>query len=312
MSSFLPREKIARSYCSLTASCVIFGCLLIYSHQMSSFQNQFFERDPALSYYQTSGEEVTTSMLYEITMSVSLFLLLVVSTFSLKAPKFKYYFFKGRTNHDEVVKRLNFLVLFFMGLCCAIFTGESANTIVKNVVGRPRPSAFYLCNYKGYADAVDSGDYTTYDSLTTTNAEGHVSNCYGAYSDAWASFPSGHASMAAITMTFCTLLLRNFLEVEDNIYLGFKNMVAFSPMVLAAWICVTRLVDRRHHPDDVIGGFLIGAVSAVLAYWTVHDIMMRCINYEGEEEEEGLIIDKIRNSNPGNFNSKSGMHGQDM
>jgi hypothetical protein len=27
-------------------------------------------------------------------------------------------------------------------------------------VGRHRPSFFYLCDYKGYKDAVDSGDYT--------------------------------------------------------------------------------------------------------------------------------------------------------
>ena len=308
MASFLPKEKIARSYCSLLISGIIFGCILIYAHRMDSFQNQFFERDPALSYYQTSGDEVTTSMLYEITLSISFSLLIIVAIFSRKAPLFKYYFLKHRTNHEEVVQRLNFLLLFFMGLCCAIFSGESANTIIKNVVGRPRPAAFYMCNYKGYADAVLSGDYSTYDSLTTTNAEGHVSNCYGAYSDAWASFPSGHASMSGITMTYCTLLLRNFLEVEDNNYLGFKNMVAFSPMVLAAWICVTRLIDRKHHPDDVMAGFIIGTIAAILAYWTVHEMMLRCINYTVDEDD--LIIDKIRNSNPSNFDSSNVLHNQ--
>lgn len=288
---------------------VIFGCILIYSHNMNPFQNQFFERDPALSYFQTTGDEVTTDMLYEITLSISFFLLIFVAAFSKKAPKFKFYLFKNSTNHELLTKRLNFMVLFFLGFGCAVFSGESVNTILKNVVGRPRPAAFYMCNYKGYADAVNSGDYTTYDSLTTANAEGFVSNCYGTYNDAWSSFPSGHASMSAISMTYCTLLLRNFLEIEDNIYLGFKNMVAFSPMVLAAWICVTRLIDRKHHPDDIIGGFLIGSVSAILAYWTVHDIMMRCINYSDDEDE--LIIDKVRNSNPGNFNSNA-MHNEGM
>ena len=240
---------------------IIYGC----SGLINSFQNQFFERDPALSYYDKNGDQVPGNMLSYITYPISFGMVVIFSLVSTRYDGMEF---------DYLMKKFIVCFLFTLGLGSAIVANQSVTTIIKRVVGRPRPAAFYMCNYKGYHDAVDSGDYSTYNSLTTANAEGFVSNCYGSYVDAFQSFPSGHASQAFVTLLFATLLLRSLLQVSERNFFSLANMAAFGPVVIASWISLTRITDNKHHADDVIAGVIIGSVCALLAYWTVDDWLM--------------------------------------
>ena len=131
-----------------------------------------------------------------------------------------------------------------------------------------------MSSYKGYADAVSSGNYTSYLSQTTTNAIGSYSDCLDTanLSDSISSFPSGHSSLSFAGMTFATLVLLKMFRVSDFGTLG--GMLCFSPLVLASYIAITRVQDYKHHEDDIMAGFIIGTASAVIiGYEYVHYIM---------------------------------------
>jgi membrane-associated phospholipid phosphatase len=71
--------------------------------------------------------------------------------------------------------------------------------------------------------------------------------------EAYASFPSGHA-IASVALAFAVSVLWPRLRAVMMIY--------------AALIVLSRLVLLAHHPSDVVAGALIGAVGAMLVrYW---------------------------------------------
>ena len=65
------------------------------------------------------------------------------------------------------------------------------------------------------------------------------------------SFPSGHASSA----TFAAMLLTSFT--------GFP--IAFAWIAIASTVALSRVVVRIHHPSDIIGGIVTGAILGSVA-----------------------------------------------
>lgn len=45
--------------------------------------------------------------------------------------------------------------------------------------------------------------------------------------------------------------------------------MVFLPLAIATSVSVTRVLDNRHHPSDVLAGSLLGIGSAWNAYWSV-------------------------------------------
>lgn len=96
------------------------------------------------------------------------------------------------------------------------------------------------------------------------------------------SFPSGHSSLS-----FCGLgLLSFYLErrfgvsslrawrqdsVSGELVMTqtravrlerIKSIFCYSPILLAGFIAVSRIVDNKHFPADVVGGSILGAAVA--------------------------------------------------
>jgi undecaprenyl-diphosphatase len=72
------------------------------------------------------------------------------------------------------------------------------------------------------------------------------------------SFPSGHASLSAITyLTIGTLLARSQPSFTLSLY--FMSLAVF----LTVLIGVSRIYLGVHHPTDVLGGWCIGAAWAM-------------------------------------------------
>jgi undecaprenyl-diphosphatase len=72
-------------------------------------------------------------------------------------------------------------------------------------------------------------------------------------SEAFASFPSGHAN-SAFALAFAVSAL--------------WPQTRFVMLIYALIICATRLVLLAHHPSDVVGGAMVGVIGAmVVRYW---------------------------------------------
>ena len=85
------------------------------------------------------------------------------------------------------------------------------------------------------------------------------------------SFPSGHASFAFQAAVFTILFLqskysaklkmtRSSIE-QSSLIIPFLQVIALS---LATFTAVSRIMDYKHHPTDVIAGSLIGIVTQIL------------------------------------------------
>jgi hypothetical protein len=144
----------------------------------------------------------------------------------------------------------------------------------KILCGRHRPSFFYKCNYKGYADAVDSGNFTNYDLNTVFGTPGSINDCKSDISyqikDAQMSFPSGHASIAFSGLFFLVLFL---LKSTNCTVISIKGLFCSLPIVLASWIAITRVQDQMHHADDIFVGACIGLVVAYVVFQHIVKIL---------------------------------------
>jgi membrane-associated phospholipid phosphatase len=115
------------------------------------------------------------------------------------------------------------LLYIFFAVLLPVLTGE----ILKDIVGRGRPFV------GGQANAFNFSHFSG--------------------SEAFASFPSGHAT-TAFALAFAVGALWPALRVPMLLY----------ALVIAA----SRLVLLAHHPSDVVAGALLGVIGAMLVrYW---------------------------------------------
>eukprot|EP01035_Chromulina_nebulosa_P068762 gene68762-94226_t len=111
----------------------------------------------------------------------------------------------------------------FLSVALSVFIGE----IIKGVVGRGRPFV---------SGAADPFHYSHF-----------------AWTPAYASFPSGHAT-TSFALAFAVAALWPRLRTVMIVY--------------AVAICASRLVLLAHHASDVVGGGLVGWIGAMTArYW---------------------------------------------
>jgi len=110
----------------------------------------------------------------------------------------------------------------------AVFGGIALNNLLKAAFGRPRPDL-----------VIPAARVFT------------------------ASFPSGHASLSAITyLTIGVLLARNQPSFAISLY--FIMLAAFLTLVIG----ISRIYLGVHYPTDVLGGWCIGVAWAI-ACWTI-------------------------------------------
>ena len=139
------------------------------------------------------------------------------------------------------------------GLLFATLVNGALTGAVKNMVGRPRPDMLSRCFPAGVPDPVPF-------------AAPGVPACEHDDPEGWKSFPSGHSSWYFCGMGYTSLYLAAFADV-----LGGRGGLARSPGALTAslapvsvalLVAVSRVMDYRHNPSDVLAGSLLGLLCA--------------------------------------------------
>lgn len=129
--------------------------------------------------------------------------------------------------------------------------------ILKNAVGKPRPDFIDRCQ-----PASGSQDPPVYGLSNSTICQGEPS----LIKDGFRSWPSGHSSSSFAGLFYLTLYLSGKLHIMDKRGEVWKMIIVIIPCMAASMIAISRIMDARHHPFDVISGSLLGILTAWIAY----------------------------------------------
>lgn len=129
---------------------------------------------------------------------------------------------------------------------------------------------FAMCDYAGFREARESGDYEAYLAATDPLALGDIGKCQDtdAVRRAFSSFPSGHSSMSFAT--FVPLGLSVLHMPSRSSWLGQRDGIrvalAFMPIFAAMLVAGTRVRDSWHHFADIVAGSILGMGVAVAVF----------------------------------------------
>lgn len=129
---------------------------------------------------------------------------------------------------------------------------------LKNLGGKPRPDLIARCQpLEGSADPPVFGLSNITICTQTDKA---------IMADGFRSFPSGHSSSAFAGLFYLSLYLAAKLHVLDNRGEVWRTFVVLIPTLAASCIAMSRIMDARHHPFDVLFGSAMGILVAWAAY----------------------------------------------
>jgi len=242
---------------------LFFGLVTALCHfLMDPYDRFFMERDPFLSYpyLVTFGEqEIPNSLVVILVIPVPITLLLLWVFFWRFVVKLS----PDMRIMDPILALLAFLEAMVMTIAITEF--------LKNFVGRKRPNFFAMCNYYGYRDALSTGNFTLYNSLTVAGRPGNLYNCYekdvSITDDSQYSFPSGHSSTSFCALVYCGMLGMITLHHWTNRHHMLKALLVCFFIWVAAIIAGTRPRDYWHNFDDILAGSIIGTVMALLVVY---------------------------------------------
>ena len=80
------------------------------------------------------------------------------------------------------------------------------------------------------------------------------------------SFPSGHASSSFAGLGFAALFMAGQLKLFDGHAHLERLLLCLLPLIVAWLIALSRIINNRHHWDDVLVGSLIGIACAIFSY----------------------------------------------
>jgi len=239
--------------------CFLFWFIYALSIRVTNVAHHlpFWEQDPSKSFLYTSSQ-VPSWLLYVLSVLIPLFAI-ILDHFIHYSP------------HRKMITGWQ---VYGLVQCIAIAT--AVYNTVKVCVGGLRPNFFYICNYAGFQEAVDTGNFTSYFDQTSSTAVGTLSRCMASHSeiqDAQKSFFSGHAVISFVGLLYTTFLLRRVLLVPAGVWTSAESLLCTAPLFLASWISLTRIQDGEHHPVDVVAGTLVGILIASLVWTTVQNIV---------------------------------------
>ena len=239
----------------LPISCLIY-ILLIPSLNLQR-QIFFIEKDPALS-YPFANDQISHLTNLVLSITIPLILISIIKYF-----------------HDRNSEKITTPAWLLIGLLQCLSITLAIYTSLKTFIGYPRPDFFSVCNYNGYNQALMTGNYTHYDSLSHFGHKGNVANCLASQQSityGFQSLPSGHACLSFASMTYTVFLIRFLFDRGSKPqwkWFSFSGLVSLSPLYFSVWVSFTRIQDYKHRPIDVTIGTLIGVFIAYLSWQNI-------------------------------------------
>ncbi|XP_072531312.1 phosphatidic acid phosphatase type 2D [Salminus brasiliensis] len=252
--------------CLFVASIPFFACEL---KAVKPYRRGFFCGDSSITYPYIKSEAIPDSVLIAGGIAITGLTIALGECYRVR--------FRG-VNSKAFVRNCYVSCLYkelgaFLFGCCI---GQSLTNMAKLSVGRLRPNFLSVCNVTYVALGCTPGNYVSDVACRSSGKEEE---------EARKSFFSGHASFAMYTMLYLAFYLQARLSWRGARLL--RPLIQFLLVMLAVYTGLTRISDYRHHPTDVLTGFLQGALTA---YWVAFHIssMFKTCASDGSPTSQSL------------------------
>ncbi|XP_058495773.1 phospholipid phosphatase 3-like [Solea solea] len=235
--------------CLFLASIPFFACEL---KAVSPYRRGFMCGDPSITYPYLPQEAIPDELLIAGGIIITGVTIALGECYRVR--------FQGVSSKAFVtnlyVSRLYKELGCFLFGCCV---GQSLTNMAKLSVGRLRPHFLSVCGVTYASLNCTPGSYV---ATVSCRQSDHPSE-----EEARKSFFSGHASFAMYTMLYLAFYLQARWTWRGARLL--RPALQFFLVVLAFYTGLTRISDYRHHPSDVLTGYIQGALTA---YWVAFHI----------------------------------------
>ncbi|XP_056136295.1 phospholipid phosphatase 3-like [Lampris incognitus] len=235
--------------CLFLASIPFFACEL---KTVRPYRRGFICGDPSITYPYLHREAIPDELLIAGGIVITGLTIALGECYRVR--------FRGVTSKAFV--RNLYVTCLYKELGCFLFgccIGQSLTNMAKLSVGRLRPHFLSVCGVTYASLNCTPGTY-----VTTVNCPQPK---HQLEEEARKSFFSGHASFAMYTMLYLAFYLQARLTWRGARLL--RPLLQFFLVLLAVYTGLTRISDYRHHPSDVLTGYIQGALTA---YWVAFHI----------------------------------------
>lgn len=143
------------------------------------------------------------------------------------------------------------LFLILIGHFGCIASGNILANCIKVQVGRPRPDYYAVLGFESRADSIKP------DGISVKK-----------YQEEYKSFPSGHSCSSMSGGLFFTFFLNGVLNTNQF----WVYVLTMLPILYVFYVACTRILQHRHHVEDVLGGLLIGFIFPCIFFYGVKNI----------------------------------------
>lgn len=246
-SSFCTKRKMLVGLdviCLCVASIPFFACEL---KAVTPYRRGFFCGDSSITYPFVEREAIPDVLLIAGGIAIT----------GLTIALGECYRVRFRGVHSRAFVRNRYVSCLYKELGSFLFgccVGQSLTNMAKLSVGRLRPNFLSVCNITYASINCTPGSYVH--QVTCSPIKPKMEE------EARKSFFSGHASFAMYTMLYLAFYLQARLSWRGARLL--RPLIQFLLVMIAIYTGLTRISDYRHHPSDVVTGFIQGGLTA---YW---------------------------------------------
>lgn len=230
--------------CLCVASIPFFACEL---KAVTPYKRGFFCGDSSITYPFVEREAIPDSLLIAGGIAITG---LTIALGECYRVRFRGVYSRAFVRNHYVSCLYKELGSFLFGCC----VGQSLTNMAKLSVGRLRPNFLSVCNITYASINCTPGSYVS--QVTCMQPSQKM------VEEARKSFFSGHASFAMYTMLYLAFYLQARLSWQGARLL--RPLIQFLLVIIAIYTGLSRISDYRHHPTDVLTGFIQGGLTA---YW---------------------------------------------
>ncbi|XP_042895396.1 putative phosphatidate phosphatase isoform X2 [Parasteatoda tepidariorum] len=239
--------------------------LALFYHYLTPYRRGFFCDDESILYPKRQ-ETISDQKLWCISVLVPVALIVLTEAYR--------YYRKTDVTQDNDIYFLGWKVPFmyqrvyvYTGIFLfGIIMAELVANYMKILIGRFRPSFLVMCKPDFNCSNAEYPHFYV-ENFSCTNKD------LDDEEDLRKSFPSGHSSVSTFAMLYVALYLQKRLEITTSFLV--KPFIQLLLLMLAVFICFSRIRDYKHHWDDVAAGFILGFTICLVMIFTQTDLFKK-------------------------------------